>query len=199
MKVFRKLLPFVCAFVLTVGTVPVVQALDYQEDTMTLADHVVALWEELESYAGEHEFTDGETEALSEGANRTLTTLRYFNPFADVLFISDGADAKELIECGLEYARGLLAEAEKKGQDMESVDRRDLQDLSKKMDEIFVRAAGSEPADTLAGSLYAAEVPAGRNPWIAALVFCAAFAAGMVLLYVIHRSKDARGRKEEAK
>lgn len=199
MKAFRKLLPFVCAFALMLGTVPVAQAAGYREDTLTLGEYICTLWEDLESYAGDHEFTAEETEALSDGASATLGTLYCFDPFASAEALPEEPDAKELISCGLAYARQLLETAKGKGETLEEIDLKDMQTLSGIMESAAEQVTGKAPASPLAGSLYTGEDSASGKAGPVILVFCLGFAVGMVILYLIYRAKAARRGKEEAK
>ena len=199
MKVFRKLLPFVCAVALTLGTVPTVQAAGYREDTLTLGEYICTLWEDLEAYAGDHAFTAEETEALDNGMNRTLSTLHYLDPFALTEELPSEADAKELIRKGSQYARDLLDTAKEKGEALEEIDLKDMQKLAGIMESLTQQITGKAPASPLAGSLYTGEAPAAGKAGPVILVFCLGFAVGMVILYLIYRAKAARRGKEEAK
>ena len=199
MRIFRKLLPFVCAFVLTVGTVPVVQAAGYREDTLTLGEYICTLWEDLESYAGDHEFTAEETEALDNGMNRTLSTLHYLDPFASAGELPSETDAGELIQKGSQYAQKLLDTAKEKGEALEEIDLKDMQKLAGIMESVVQQITGKAPASPLAGSLYTGQTHAGGQAGPIVLVFCLGFAGGMVILYFINKARAAHGRKEEAK
>ena len=199
MRIFRKLLPFVCAFVLTVGTVPVVQAAGYREDTLTLGEYICTLWEDLVSYAGDHEFTAEETEALDNGMNRTLSTLHYLDPFASAGELPSETDAGELIQKGSQYAQKLLDTAKEKGEALEEIDLKDMQKLAGVMESVVQQITGKAPASPLAGSLYTGQTHAGGKAGPVVLAFCLSFAGGMAILYFVYKARAAHGRKEEAK